>query len=136
MGLPTEKVNPSQLSLAIASSPPKVRAWGLREAHAFPLVAVRDDGGAGRIVRTLRTAQAQAWGYPDVGYPRSASAYCAVVVDVDSPGKLQNVLAEGDSLLPNWCVYNRKTGHAHVVYPLAHPVLEHPESNPGSASLP
>ena len=23
-----------------------------------------------------------------------------------------------------------KTGHAHVVYPLAHPVLEHPESNP------
>ena len=45
--------------------------------------------------------------------------YCAVVVDVDDPGKLQNVLAEGDSLLPNWCVYNRKTGHAHVVYPLA-----------------
>ena len=130
MGLPTEKVNPTQLCLAIEESPPKVRAWGLREAHAFPLVGVRDDGGAGRIVRTLRTAQAQAWGYPDVGYPRSASAYCAVVVDVDSPGKLQNVLAEGDSLLPNWCVYNRKTGHAHVVYPLAHPVLEHPESNP------
>ena len=130
MGLPKEKVNPTQLSLAIEESPPKVRAWGLREAHAFPLVGVRNDGGAGRIVRTLRTAQAQAWGYPDVGYPRSASAYCAVVVDVDDPGKLQNVLAEGDSLLPNWCVYNRKTGHAHVVYPLAHPVLEHPESNP------
>ena len=44
-------------------------------------------------------------------------------------GKLQNVMAEGDSLLPNWVVFNRKTGHAHVVYPLAHPVLEHPESN-------
>ena len=116
-----------QLKLAIEDAPPKVRAWGLREAHSMPLVGVRDDGGAGRIVRTLRTAQAQAWGYPDVGYPRSASAYCAVVVDVDSPGKLQNVLAEGDSLLPNWCVYNRKTGHAHVAYPLAHPVLEHPD---------
>ena len=74
---PTEKVNPTQLSLAISDSPPKVRAWGLREAHAFPLVGVRNDGGAGRIVRTLRMAQAQAWGYPDVGYPRSASAYCA-----------------------------------------------------------
>ena len=64
MGLPKEKVNPSQLSLAIEESPPKVRAWGLREAHSMPLVGVRDDGGAGRIVRTLRTAQAQAWGFP------------------------------------------------------------------------
>ena len=87
--------------------------------------------GAGRIVRTFRTAQAQAWGYPDVGYPTERVRIlrrcrgCGL-----DPGKLQNVLAEGDSLLPNWCVYNRKTGHAHVVYPLAHPVLEHPESNP------
>ena len=120
--------NPEQLSLAIEDAPSKVRAWGLREAHSRPLVGVRDDGGAGRIVRTFRTAQAQAWGFPDVGYPRSASAYCALVVDVDDPGKLQNVLAEGDSLLPNWCVFNRKTGHAHVCYPLAAPVLEHPES--------
>ena len=108
----------------------KVRAWGLREAHSRPLVGVRNDGGAGRIVRTLRTDQSKAWGFPDVGYPRSASAYCALVVDVDDPGKLQNVLAEGDSLLPNWVVYNRRSGHAHVVYPLSHPVLEHPESNP------
>ena len=81
--------NPEQLSLAIDDTPPKVRAWGLREAHWRPLVGVRDDGGAGRIVRTFRTEQAKAWGFPDVGYPRSASAYCALVVDVDDPGKLQ-----------------------------------------------
>ena len=120
--------NPEQLSLAIEDAPSKVRAWGLREAHAWPLVGVRDDGGAGRIVRTFRTAQAQAWGFPDVGYPRSASAYCALVVDVDDPGKLQNVMAEGHSLLPNWVVFNRRNNHAHACYPLAAPVLEHPES--------
>ena len=126
----SDKLSQAKFKFAIEDAPPKVRAWGLREAHAFPLVGVRDDGGAGRIVRTLRTDQSKAWGFPDVGYPRSASAYCALVVDVDDPGKLQNVMAEGDSLLPNWVVFNRKTGHAHVVYPLAHPVLEHPESNP------
>ena len=122
--------NSEQLSLAISDAPMKVRAWGLREAHSRPLVGVRNDGGAGRIVRTLRTDQSKAWGYPDVGYPRSASAYCAVVVDVDAPDKLQGLLADGASLLPNWVVYNRRNGHAHVVYPLADPVLEHPESNP------
>ena len=120
--------NPEQLSLAIDDTPPKVRAWGLREAHWRPLVGVRDDGGAGRIVRTLRTEQAKAWGYPDVGYPRSASAWAALVVDVDHPDKLQEILTEGASLLPNWVVYNRRNGHAHVCYPLAAPVLEHPES--------
>ena len=37
-----------QLEFAIKDAPPKVRAWGLREAHPRPLVGERDDGGAGR----------------------------------------------------------------------------------------
>ena len=130
MALSSENVNPTQLRLDIEDAPPKVRAWGLREAHAWPLVGVRGDGGAGRILRTLRMSQAQAWDFPDVGYSRSASAYCALVVDVDAPGKLRDVMAEGHPLLPNWVVFNRRTDHAHAVYPLANPVLEHPESNP------
>ena len=117
-----------QLEFAIKDAPLKVRAWGLREAHAWPLVSERDDDGSGQIVRTFRTAQAQAWGFPDVGYPRSASAWAALVVDVDHPDKLQEILTEGASLLPNWVVYNRRNWHAHVCYPLAAPVLEHPES--------
>ena len=129
--LPKQKssVNQNQLYLDIEDAPPRVRAYGLSAAHPWPLVGVRDDDGAGRIVRSLRVQQRKAWEYTDVGYPHSATAWCAVVVDVDTPAKIHEVIHGGSSLLPNWIVFNRRNGHAHVCYPLASPVLEHPESN-------
>ena len=122
-------VNQNQLYLDIEDAPPRVRAYGLSAAHPWPLVGVRDDDGAGRIVRSLRVQQRKAWEYTDVGYPHSATAWAAVVVDVDTPAKIHEVIHGGSSLLPNWIVFNRRNGHAHVCYPLASPVLEHPESN-------
>ena len=68
--------------------------------------------------------------YSDLEYPRSARSWAALVVDVDFPSRLWEHVGVGSSLLPNWCVVNRRNGHAHVVYPLADPVHLYPEANP------
>ena len=117
-----------QLKLAIEDAPPRVRAYGLREAHHRPLVGVRDDDG--RFLRSFRRPQHEAWEYSDLEYPRSARSWAALVVDVDSPERLWEHVGAGSSLLPNWCVVNKRNGHAHVVYPLTDPVHLHPEANP------
>ena len=126
----THQTIPRQLNLAIDDAHPRARAYGLREAHVSPLVGVRDEGGAGRIERSFRTSQARAWDYPDLGYPHSATAWAALVVDVDTPEKLKQVIYSGGALLPNWIVFNKRNGHAHACYPLARPVLEYPAANP------
>lgn len=95
-----------------------------------PLVGVRDDDGAGRIVRSLRVPQREAWEYSDVGYPHSATAWAALVVDVDAPEKIRSVIHGQTGLLPNWSVFNRRNGHCHAAYTLAAPVLEFPKANP------
>ena len=129
--LPKQKssVNQNQLSLAIEDAPPRVRAYGLSEAHARPLVAVRDEGGAGRIVSSRRVSQSAAWQFSDLEYTHSATAWAALVVDVDAPEKLREILHGQTGLLPNWIVTNKKNQHSHVAYTLADPVLLHPSAN-------
>ena len=125
------KVNASnrnvQLKLPIEDAPPRVRAFGLRTLDRRPLVGERD--ATGRICRAFRTSSAKAWAYSDVGYPHSATQWGAVVVDVDAPAKLEDVLHNSGSLLPNWVTLNKRNGHAHVAFPLETPVACHPAAN-------
>lgn len=118
-----------QLRLGIEDAHPRVRAYGLRAASWHPRVGVRDDGGAGRIVRSLHVPQGEAWGFSDVDYLHGWRTWAALVVDVDAPEKINRVIHEQSSLLPNWIVFNRRNGHCHVAYPLDRPVHQHPEAS-------
>ena len=124
-----EKCREIQLKLAIEDAHPRVVEYGLQTASQLTRVGVRDEGGAGRIVQSLHVPQRQAWGYPDVDYCHGWRTWSSVVIDVDTPAKINRVVHEQTSLLPNWIVYNRRNGHAHVCYPLASPVHEHPEAS-------
>lgn len=115
-----------QLQLAIENAPQKVREYGLQVAHIAPFVGLRDVNG--QVRKSFRVLQDQAWKYPDVGYAKSWNAWAAIVVDVDRPEILNDIIYAGSSLLPNWVVFNKFNGHGHAVYPLKSPVLMHSEA--------
>ena len=117
-----------KLQLAIENAPPKVREYGLQEVHFKPYVGQRDANG--RIEKSFRVLQADAWSYPDVGYINSANAYAAVVIDIDRPDKLNDIIYAGSSFQPNWVVFNHKNGHAHAAYTLQKPVLKYSKASP------
>lgn len=116
-----------QPNLAINDAHPKIRAYGLQEAHVAPFVGLRDENG--RICNSFRVPQGKAWEYSDVSYAKSGNAWTALVIDIDRPEKLHEILHEGSSLQPNWIVFNRANGHAHAAYPLKKPVLMYPTSS-------
>ena len=117
-----------QLHFAIENAHPKVREYGLQEAHIAPFVGLRDVNG--RVYKSFRVLQADAWSYPDVGYINSANAYAAVVIDIDRPEKLNDIIYAGSSFQPNWVVFNHKNGHAHAAYTLQKPVLKYSKASP------
>ena len=117
-----------QLHFAIENAHPKVREYGLQEVHPIPFVGQRD--AYGRVYKSFRVPQDKAWEYPDVGYINSANAYAAVVIDIDRPEKLNDIILAGSSFQPNWAVFNHKNGHAHAAYTLQKPVLKYSTASP------
>lgn len=107
-----------QLALPLRAVPRKVRAYGLQEAHAFPLCS----RGKGRAV--TRKPARMAWRYYQEIELRTPNSLPALILDVDtSPHEYLDVAYGAGVRPPNWIVSNPKTGHAHVVYCLRRPVL-------------
>ena len=107
-----------RFSPAIHSVPELVRTYGLREAHAFPHVARRDDW------RVTRRPVDIAWSdWPEIEL-RTPNSHPAVILDCDTlPEVYLGVARGGDLPAPNWIVPRGWRGHAHVVYCLERPVL-------------
>ena len=110
---------PLQLELAIQDAPPVVREHGLQEAHGFPYVSQ----GKGHAV--ARKPARIAWRrYREIGL-RTPNSYPALILDVDTTPQEVLTVAQGSASVrvSNWIAFNPATGHAHVVYTLARPVL-------------
>ena len=107
------------LPLAIEDVPDIVRRHGLREAHAYPLVADRHDGWT-----STRRPTAVAWrDWPEIEL-RTPNSFPALVLDCDTePEDYWGVARSGTIKPPNWIVSRGPNGHAHVIYCLARPVL-------------
>lgn len=105
-----------QLRLPIEDAPPKVRAHGYSDAHERPLVG---QTRRGKIVASFRVEPSVAWKFRYLEL-NPANASSVLVFDCDDPETLLRVFPPfgGPSELPepNWKSWNRKNGHAHVVY--------------------
>ena len=117
---------PKQLELAIQLAPPVVREYGLQEAHAFPYVS----HGKGHAM--ARKPARIAWRYQEIEL-RTPNSYPALILDVDTSVMecLDVALGSPAVRVPNWIASNPATGHAHVVYTLARPVLYGDGMRPG-----
>ena len=108
-----------QLSLPfpIQAAPPIVRAHGLRDTHAFPLVA-RAKG------ESFRVSPLQAWHFLLLEI-RAGNSYPLLTLDCDGPASVQAFwLTQLNSELPepNWVVQNPATGNLQPSWCLASPV--------------
>ena len=108
-------------------APAKVRAHGLRDAHARPLVGRRR--GATRDLSTWRTSPQRAWNLPFIEL-RTANSYPAVLLDCDDPEHLVDAISRHLVPEPSWMVTSRGSGRSHVVFALACPVHRYPEARP------
>ena len=108
-----------QLPLPLRAVPAKVREFGLQEAHTFPYVS----HGKGKHV--ARRPALVAWRRWEEIELRTPNSYPALILDVDTSVMECLDVAMGSSKVrvPNWIAFNPATGHAHVVYTLARPVL-------------
>ena len=107
-----------QLPLPISFVPDVVREHGLQEAHAKPLVS----NGKGH--RTHRRHARLAWGWAEIELRTPNSHPCILLdVDTDVESVLNVALGSAAVRVPNWVATNPATGHSHVSYCLARPVL-------------
>ena len=113
-----------QLTLpGIDFAPAKVRRYGLREFHHYPLASYGKDA-AGVWRRTWRVPAELAWQYPELELGRTATSIPALLFDLDgAPTDWLTDLFSPALPLPNWLTWRRANQHAHAVYTLARPVL-------------
>ena len=118
----TERI-PEQLELPIQFAPAKVRAYGLRDAHPYPLVST-GKRLAGSFPGSFRVPAAEAWAYRELEL-RAANSYPSLIFDLDGRAATMRLayLIE-NALLPrfNWAVTRPRSGGTHVVWNLARPV--------------
>ena len=113
-----------QLTLpGIDFAPPKVRRYGLQEAHTYPLVSYGKDGG-GNWRGTFRVPAPRAWTFPELEIGRTGTSIPALLFDMDGDpiDWLVDVLGP-DVPRPNWITWRKANLHAHIAYTLARPVL-------------
>lgn len=108
-------------------APAKVRAHGLSDAHARPLVGRRR--GTGRSLSTWRTSPQQAWRLPFLEL-RTANSYPAIILDCDDPERLVDALSSQRVPEPSWTVTSLDSGHHQAVWSLAKPIHRYPEARP------
>ena len=106
------------LALAIQHAPSEVREHGLQEIHSFPLVS------RGKGCAVARKPARLAWRLYQEIELRTPNSFPALIFDVDTPAMDYLNIALGVTVRPpNWIVSNPETGHAHIAYCLARPVL-------------
>ena len=114
---------PEQLELPIQFAPAKVRAWGLRDAHTYPLVShgKRRDGSFHGCFRVPAT---DAWVYREIEL-RAANSYPSLIFDLDGrEATMRLAYLIENAMLPrfNWAVTRPRSGGTHVVWNLTRPV--------------
>ena len=117
------KNNTSPLSLPIQYAPAKVRAYGLKDAHSYPLVAM-GKSRSGAHSASFRVEPDAAWGFPEIEL-RAGNSWPSIVLDVDGSNALYRIVdaVERDTILtPNWTVTRKGSGGTHAVWNLARPV--------------
>ena len=117
------KNNTSPLSLPIQYAPAKVRAYGLKDAHSYPLVS-HGKGRDGAHGSSFRVEPGAAWGFPEIEL-RAGNSWPSIVLDVDGSNALYRIVdaVERDTILtPNWTVTRKGSGGTHAVWNLARPV--------------
>lgn len=112
---------PKQLELALALTPEKMRAHGLRAAHPRPLVSAGKT--ADDAPKSWRVPPAKAWRWPAVQYADAGASFAAIALDCDEPQKLAAGLWELPP--PSWTIRRRRNENAHVVWCLEEPVHKH-----------
>ena len=113
-----------QLTLpGIDFAPPKVRRYGLQEAHTYPLVSYGKDV-AGNWRGSFRAPAPRAWTFPELEIGRTGTSIPALLFDMDGDpiDWLVDVLGP-DVPRPNWITWRKSNLHAHIAYTLARPVL-------------
>ena len=109
-----------QLQLPLEFAPQPMRAHGLSDAHAQPLVSPDVD----RVRRSWRTRPARAWRYPRLEL-RTGTSYPAILLDCDSEDSIKRLIharQSGDPSVPNVITFRKGSGHAHAAWFLAAPV--------------
>ena len=113
----------NQLSLPIEYAPAKVRAYGLKDAHSWPLVSMGKDRSRAHSA-SFRVPVAEAWGFPEIEL-RAGNSWPSIVHDVDGSNALYRIVdavERGEIRTPNWTVTRKGSGGTHAVYNLARPV--------------
>ena len=111
-----------QLALAIDAAPPKVRRYGLRDAHVRPLVSCGKRGGV--FGSSFRVAPAEAWDYPSIEL-RAGNSWPVIILDCDGGDatlRLADAYLSGRIAWPNWIVTRPSSGGSHGVWCLGKPV--------------
>ena len=111
------------LPLPIQSTPAKVRAYGLRDAHTYPLVSM-GKGRDGAHRGSFRVPVEDAWDYPEIEL-RAANSWPNIVLDVDGENSLYRIVdaVEHEQIkCPCWLVTSKCSGGTHAVWNLARPV--------------
>ena len=112
-----------QLTRPIEYAPKKVRDYGLKDAHTFPLVSL-GKGRGGAHSASFRVPAEDAWGFPEIEL-RAGNSWPSIVLDVDGANALYRIVdaVEKNAILtPNWTVTRKGSGGTHAVYNLARPV--------------
>ena len=104
-------------------APSELLACGLRDAHTYPLVGWRDEGG----VKSKRLpASPEVWVHPLVEWLRTSNSYAAIGFDCDSREAVERAAAccvgAGDLPAPNVCTRRKASDHYQVFYLLDRPV--------------
>ena len=113
---------PVQYELAIDAAPPKVRRYGLRDAHVRPLVSRGKRGGV--FGSSFRVAPAEAWEFPSLEL-RAGNTWPALILDcdgLDATLRLADAYLSGRIAWPNWIVTRPSSGGSHGVWCLGKPV--------------
>ena len=91
--LASQGLKPVQFQLAIDHAPPKVRRYGLRDAHVRPLVSHGKRGGV--FGGSFRVAPWEAWDFPSIEL-RAANTWTAIILDLDGRETSMRYLAMRD----------------------------------------
>ena len=111
------------LPLPIQSTPEKVRAYGLKDAHSYPLVSM-GKGRDGAHRGSFRVPVEDAWDYPEIEL-RAGNSWPNIIYDVDGANALMRIVdavEQEEIKCPNWTVTRKDSGGTHAVYNLAAPV--------------
>ena len=109
--------------LPIDFAPRKVREYGLRDTHSYPLVS-HGKSRDGAHSASFRVPANEAWTFPEIEL-RAGNSWPAIVLDIDGSNALYRVVEaveHGYILTPNWTVTRKGSGGTHAVWNLARPV--------------